>query len=161
MWKDVPVLLFSLQAGRKDLTHRPKVLSHPPPPPPTPPPSHCSSLLPSWNSVGFGCTTFEHPLLDGKKLCECVSVCVCVCVWGGGGGVDFHACVFFYLLVGKNNTGTSFHKRRVGLRSMGGFWHTWKFNSKTWLLPRAIQLLFVVSPLFSLMWLLSTYHPFH
>ena len=28
MWKDAPVLVFSLQAGRKDLTHRPKVLPH-------------------------------------------------------------------------------------------------------------------------------------
>ena len=34
---------FSLKAGRKDLTNRPKVLSSPPPPPPPTP--HCSSLL--------------------------------------------------------------------------------------------------------------------
>ena len=31
---------------------------------------------------------------------------------------------------GKNNTETSFHMTQVGLRSLGGFWHTWKFHSK-------------------------------
>ena len=49
----------------------------------------------SWNSVGFGCATYEHPVLNGKKLLS---------FWGHrewkrGEGVDFHACVssLFYL----------------------------------------------------------------
>ena len=38
--------------------------------------------------------------------------------------------MFSCLLVGKKNTGTSFHITQVGLRSLGRFWHTWKFNAK-------------------------------
>ena len=32
----------------------------------TPLPTH--TTLPSWNSIGFGCATYEHPVLNGKKL---------------------------------------------------------------------------------------------
>ena len=39
--------------------------------------------------------------------------------------------VFSTCLQGKNNTGTSVHTRRVGLWSLGGFWHTWKFDTKS------------------------------
>ena len=34
------------------------------------------------------------------------------------------------LLLGKKNTGTSFQITQVGPRSLGGFWQTWKFQSK-------------------------------
>ena len=49
--------------------------------------------------------------------------------WGWGGGVgerELSACLssLFFLLSGKNNTGTSFHITQVSLRSLGGFWHT-------------------------------------
>ena len=54
--------------------------------------------------------------------------------WGGGGGVerDLQACLssLFFLLLGINNRGTSFQITQVGSRSLGGFWHTWKFQSK-------------------------------
>ena len=51
---------------------------------------------------------------------------------GGGGGVDFSSCLssLFSMLLGKNNTGISFHITQVGLRSLAGFWHTWEFHSK-------------------------------
>ena len=36
----------------------------------------------------------------------------------------------FFLLLGENNTGTSFQITQVGSRGLVGFWHTWKFQSK-------------------------------
>ena len=114
---------FSLKAGRKDLTNRPKVLSsHPPPPPP-----HC--FFPC--STGFLISRIQIQHFSGGKE-----------QLGGGGGVEreLQACLssLFFLLLGKNNTGTSFQITQVGSRSLDGFWHTWKFQSK-WRLRGSCQ----------------------
>ena len=80
-----------------------------------------------WNSVGFGCVTYEHPVPNGKKLRHRERK------RGGMGG--WISCLrvksFLPACWEKNNTGTCFHIRRVGLRSLGGFWHTWKFDTKS------------------------------
>ena len=117
---------FSLKAGRKDLTNRLKVLSPPPPPPPLP--------------LFFFCRVAGFLISRVSKFSifqEERSNWVCVCVWGGGGGGgeverELQACLssLFLLLLGKNNTGISFPITQVGSQSLGGFWHTWKFQSK-------------------------------
>ena len=101
---------FFQKAGRKDLTNRPEVLSPPHPTPPVAP-----FLL---KMLNLDTRDMRNPVLHGKKQ------------WGGER--ELWACLssLSFLLSGKNNTGTSFHITQVGLWSLGGLWHTWKFQSK-------------------------------
>ena len=38
--------------------------------------------------------------------------------------------IFWVMNIQYRNTGTSFHITQLGLRSLGGFWHTWNFHLK-------------------------------
>ena len=100
MWKNVPVLFFPYKQG---VTHRPKVLSQAPPPPPPP------IAPPSWNSVGFGCATYEHPLQERQKTAKFLLTSFGGTEMGGGGGgwgrwTFMPVCHVFYLLLGKKTT---------------------------------------------------------
>ena len=106
---------FSLKVGRKDLTNRPKVLS-----------SHPHPTVFCRVARGFSYLVYPNSAFFKRKGA----------MGGGGGGVverELQACLssLFFLLLGRNNTGTSFQITQVGSRSLGGFWHTWKFQSKS------------------------------
>ena len=125
---------FSLKAGRKDLTNRHKSLPPAPttPPPPQPPPSVPPNDVKRILVLSFLRCSTECPYLvypNSAFFQEGGAMGV------GGGGQNFRpVCqVFspcFACSEGKNNTGTSFHMTQVSLRSLAGFWHTWKFHSK-------------------------------
>ena len=76
-------VVFSLKAGRKDLTNRPKVLSphSPPPPPPIP------IAPPSWKNAEFGYTRYGHPVLPytAKKTAKILLTSFGGTEGGGGG----------------------------------------------------------------------------
>ena len=131
MWKDVPVLFFPSKRGEKTWPTGlgGSSVSSPPPPPP-PPHTHTHTphplplLLPPEKMLNLCYTAkrllrFFHHHSGAQKKEE-------------GVGVDVSACLssLFFLLLGKNNTGISFHIPQVGLRSLAGFWHTWEFHSK-------------------------------
>ena len=86
----------------------------------TPPPPPPQLLLSSWKMLNLNTWDMRKPMLQGKRQ------------WGGVGKRELQACLqsLFFLILGKNNTGTSFHITQVGSGSLGGFWHTWKFQSK-------------------------------
>ena len=65
------------------------------------------------NNVGFWS-------LRAKTLCVCV-----LCYWRGE--MDFHERVWRLVEI---NTGTFFHRKRVGMANFGGFWATWKIATK-------------------------------
>ena len=97
---------FSLKAGRKDLTNRPKVLS-----------SHPHPTVFCRVARGFSYLVYPNSALFRRKGAIGGGGCR-----GGGGGVEreLQACLssLFFLLLGKNNTGTSFQITQVGLRSL-------------------------------------------
>ena len=108
-----------------------------PPPPPPPPHTHTHTplcLLPC--STGFLISRVSKFSIFQEERSNWG-----VCVWVER---ELQACPFF-LLLGKNNTGTSFQITQVDLRSLGGFWHTWKFQSMvvTRFLPGGIQLCYM------------------
>ena len=81
---------------------------------------------------------------------------------GGGGGVcgetrtlGLFVKSFLPALRGKNNAGTFFHMTQVGLRSLGGFWHTWKFHLK-WQLRGCCPEPFNYCKVFSFYWYFIT-----
>ena len=116
MWKDVPVLFFpksrkTWQTGLKFSL-------------PTHPTVFCRLAR------GFSYLVYPNSAFFRRKGAI-----------GGGGGCgggverELQACLssLFFLLLGKNNTGTSFQITQVSSQSLGGFWHTCKFQSKWWL----------------------------
>ena len=124
MWKDVPVLLFPQKQVGKGGTQAWKSTTTPPLSSSVPP-NDVKRILAVFCLPVQGVhisqskfSTFSGGRNNGRG--------------GGGGEVDFRACLssLFSVLLGKNNTGTSFHITQDGLRSLGGFWHTWKFNAK-------------------------------
>ena len=112
IWKDVPVLFFFPKSRKKRLDKQAwSSLSIPPPPPNCSfPPEKC------WIWIH---EIWETPRYTAKNS-------------GVGGKRELWACLsrLSFLLLGKSNTGTYFHITKVGLRNLGGFWHTWKFQSK-------------------------------
>ena len=102
----------------------------PPPPPPTPPPHPPIApflLKTCWIWIHEIWTPRATRLKTAKILLTSFGGTEGE---GGGGVVDFCPCLssIFSMVLGKNNTGTSSHITQVGLRSLGGFWHTWNFS---------------------------------
>ena len=136
MWKDVPLLFFPYKQEEKCGTQATQAWKSTPPPTEVPPNGVKRNLAVLLSSTWCSYVQIQHSFRREEQ-------------WGGGGGgwgggwglrERTSACVssLFSLLVGKNNTGTSFHITQVGLRSLGGFWHTWKFDTKCRLLQYAI-----------------------
>ena len=139
IWKDVPVLFFP--KSRKTWQTGLKFSFNPPPPPPPPPHTH-THTHPNCSFPPEKCWIWIHETWE--------TPCYTVGWWGVERENFRPVCqVFFPAFRGKQhrnifyNTGTSFHITQVGLRSLGGFWHTWKFQSKWRLRPSIIQLVTV------------------
>ena len=112
-------VVFSLKAGRKDLKN-----IHFPPPTPPPPPTHCSSLLKKcWIWIHEIWTPCAGRQKTAKILLNHLGA------YSGGRLSCLFVESFLPAFREKNNTGTS-HTTQVGLQSLGGFWHAWKFHSK-------------------------------
>ena len=118
---------FSLKAGRKDLTNRPKVLS---PHPPTPPPPHC--FLPC--STGFLISRVSKFSIFQEERSNWENW---VCVWGGGGkggGVGDRTSGLFvksFLPASRKKQHRNIFSNHTGrLAKFGWIRHTWKFQSK-------------------------------
>ena len=117
---------FPPKPPRKDLTNRHKSLPPPPPPSYPVPLIDVKTVLAVFCRLALGvhisCIQIQHFLRREEQG------------GGGGGGENFRPTVFVKsflpALREKNNTGTSFHVIQLGLWSLGGFWHTWKFQSK-------------------------------
>ena len=113
---------FSLKAGRKDLTNRPKVLSpHPPPP---------SCFLPG--STRFLISRVSRFSIFQEERSN----------WGGE---NFKPVCQVFSSCFEGKTTTSFQITQVGSQSLGGFWHTWKFQLKwrlrdSWILARSYSI---------------------
>ena len=108
MWIDFPVLFFSLQAGRKDLTHR----------------HESTNDVFHWHRVFICCASKSNNVSGGKSY-------VSMCRGGGGGNLGLSIKSFLPACREKTNTGKTFHMTQVDLQTLGGTWDTWKFYTKS------------------------------
>ena len=132
MWKYVPVLLFFLKAGGKDLTNRPEVLSSHSPPPPPPPPI-APFLL---KNAEFGYTRYEKTRATRQKTVG----------WGGGEWRERTLGLFVksFLPAFREKQHRNIFSHHTGRLAKFGWILTYlKISVEmavTWFLPGAIQL---------------------